>query len=501
MIKKQILFYTTLLLLITAFTLSAAYIDYDLWARLIAGMGVIDGGHVLKQDFLSYTPVHTWYDHEWGSGVIFYAFLKFFGADGLLYLQIALSFLVFFAASKVVKLRTGITDYNILIFFLAAMAAMNNLNHPVRCHMFSFLFFTIFIYILEKVRRKACYKLLLLLPLITLVWNNLHGGVVAGLGLIAMYIAGEIFNRKPYRQYVIALCVSALSLIINPWGIDYIKFLLHATTMPRPSIIEWHGLFSRLHIHRMYKFKLFLFLLLVFEIFNTVKAFKNFKPFELYHKIDKVKLIVLSATLLLAVQHIKMIPFFCIAALCYCYEDISSIFDKISQKAVYIAIILITCLSLANKNFELPLNSKIYPVTEVEFIRANDIKGNILVDFGLGSYTSYKLYPHNKIYMDGRYEEVYPDELIVLLNKFYGFEIPAWDDILKRYPPDIVLVKQTSPIYVLMKKYKGYKHIFTGSAFGVFIREELYTGNYNIPILDKKYYRHTLFNTDIKFSR
>jgi len=74
--KKSFVFYLALFLLILTFSMSANYFDYDLWARLIAGMGVVDGGHVLTQDFLSYTPVHTWFDHEWGSGVIFYLFLK-----------------------------------------------------------------------------------------------------------------------------------------------------------------------------------------------------------------------------------------------------------------------------------------------------------------------------------------------------------------------------------------------------------------------------------------
>ena len=62
--KKGLIFYITLFLLILAFSTAATHFDFDLWARLIAGMGVIDGGHVLKQDFLSYTPVHTWWDHD-----------------------------------------------------------------------------------------------------------------------------------------------------------------------------------------------------------------------------------------------------------------------------------------------------------------------------------------------------------------------------------------------------------------------------------------------------
>ena len=145
--KKTLLFYLTLFLLIVAFTLCANYLDFDLWARLIAGMGVVEGGRVLTEDFLSYTPVHTWYDHEWGSGVIFYAVLKFLGEKGLIYLQSLLVFLVFFTATRVVKLRTGISNFNILFYFFCLMAAMTNLNHPVRCHSLAF-YFLHYLYIL-----------------------------------------------------------------------------------------------------------------------------------------------------------------------------------------------------------------------------------------------------------------------------------------------------------------------------------------------------------------
>ena len=60
---KIILFYITLLILIFAYTLNAPYLDFDLWARLIAGMGVIEGVHFFTQYLLSNTPVNTWYDN------------------------------------------------------------------------------------------------------------------------------------------------------------------------------------------------------------------------------------------------------------------------------------------------------------------------------------------------------------------------------------------------------------------------------------------------------
>ncbi len=497
---KIILFYITLLILIFAYTLNAPYLDFDLWARLIAGMGVIEGGHVLTQDFLSYTPVHTWYDHEWGAGVIFYAFLKLFGHYGILILQTLLPFLTFFIATRVAKIRTGLQPYNLLFFFFCLIAAMANLNHPVRCHLFSFLFFALFIYILEKVRHGANPKLLILLPVLTILWNNIHGGVVAGLGLIGMYFVGEVFNRKPVKNYILTLAASCAVLIINPWGFDYVKFLLHATTMERPLIGEWQGLFSELHRKFKVIFKVFLFGIAAIELFNIGKAIKKSTIAEVYQKADKVKIIVLLVTAYLAISHIKMLPFFCVAVACYCYEDVVWLFEKVNEKAIYILLLAMSIFTIGVKKIELPLNFSIYPMTEIEFIKANNLKGNILVDFGLGSYASYKLYPNCKIYMDGRYEEVYPDELIVLNDRFYASK-GNWDDVLTKYPPDIILIQNNLPVYKLMKQKAGWRMIFEGNVFGVFIRSDMYTGNYRLPSLEREYYKKALFDTDIKFSR
>ena len=498
--KKSIIFYTTLLLLLLAYALNASFLDFDLWARLIAGMGVIDGGHVLTEDFLSYTPVHTWYDHEWGAGVIFYAFLKLFGHYGILLLQVILPFLTFFVATRVTKIRTGTQPYNLLFYFFCLMAAMSNLNHPVRCHLFSFLFFALFIYILEKVRHGKSPKLLILLPFLTILWNNIHGGVVAGLGLIGMYIVGEIYNRKPFKNYIYALIASCAVLTINPWGFEYIKFLLTATTMNRPLIVEWQGLFS--DVHRPYQiiFKMFLCAVAVIELLNLNKAIKNSSLLQLYQKADKVKWIVLLVTAYLSITHIKMLPFFCVAVACYCYEDLAWIFQKVNEKAVYILLIGMSLYTIAVKQIELPINFSIYPVAEVEFLKVNNIKGNILVDFGIGSFASYKLYPDCKIYMDGRYEEVYPDELLTINDRFYATK-GSWDDVLYKYPPDIILIQNNLPVYKLMLKKEGWHRIYEGSVFAVFVNDKLYTGNYKMPSLEREYYKKTLFDTDIKFTR
>ena len=420
--KKALLFYITLFLLILAFSTTATHFDYDLWARLIAGMGVIDGGNVLTSDFLSYTPVHTWFDHEWGSGAIFYAVLKLFGAYSLIILQALMLFGIFFVASRVVKNRTNISPYNILFYFFTLMAVMENLNNPIRCHMFSFLFFTIFIYLLEKVR-KGNNKLLFIIPTLIILWNNIHGGVVAGLGLLGMYAVGEFLNKKPCSKYLITLAISLPLLLINPWGYKYTKFLLMANTMKRPYIVEWWGLFSKFYLFKLPHWK---------------------------------------------------------------------------NRMIYIMLLFISIFTLSSKNFSVPVGMDAYPVKEVEFIKANNIKGNILTNFGYGSYVSYKLYPQNKIFMDGRYEEVYYDYMVPMLKEFL-LAYPHWKQVFEYFPPDVMIIENSYPVYNVLKQEGKWIAVYEGKYFGVFLPKKVANKKFVQPTSDINYYKNTLFTTGIKF--
>jgi len=497
---RVLLFFVTLLLLCFIITANVAHFDFDLWARLIAGMGFVDGGQVLKQDFLSYTPTHTWWDHEYGSGIVFYFFLKHFGAYSLIFLQTFLVFLTFVFVIKTIKIRGIKTPYNFLFYLLPLVALSTNFGSPVRCHLFSFLFFTIFLYILE-LARKGKVKLLYILPVLTVIWNNLHGGVVSGLGMIFIYMCAAVLEKKPFKHYIFSGLLSTLSLIINPWGYEYIKFLFMANTMSRVHIAEWWELFSKFHLFRQIPFKIFMFLIVALEVTVCVAGrTKSLKDF--WNRLDKVKFLVLSVTLLLSIMHVKLLPFFVITACIFCYED----FDKLvnpklpawSANFTCLFVLFVSLFSFGIKKYDIPLGIAAYPHREVEFIKVNKLQGNILVNFGLGSFVSYKLYPQNLIYMDGRYEEVYYDDMVPLLDKFYTVKV-GWDEVLKKYPPEIMIIEKYYPVYQVLTHSTDWANVYEGEVFGVFVKSKELKKSYTLPSNDIQYYKDTLFDTAIKF--
>ncbi len=497
---KNLIFYIFLFLICLSFASHALGYDYDLWARLIVGQSVIETGHVLTRDFLSYTPTHEWIDHEWGASVIIYAFQHLFGAAGIIWLQSILTFLIFYFAFKVIELNVPkeISKYNIVFYFFAIYVMQDVFFYPVRCHMFTFMFFAMFLYILEYVRVKQNYKVLAILPILIILWNNIHGGVVAGLGLILVYAIGEALNKKEFKPYLITLLVSIPLMLINPYGAKYLKFLLMANTMKRADIVEWWGIFSPYHMYSYFAFKYFMFFILGLE---CVKVFKE--GFS-YARADKTKFLLILITTILAIQHLKLIRFFVIIAVAFAYVDFYAFIKDFSltkwKNLIIYTFLGLFCFSLLRVADYRPRVSFVFPVLETEFVKVNDLKGNILVNLGLGSYVSYKLYPNNLIFMDGRYEEVYYDEMVPLLRRFH-LVLDGWDEVLKKYPPDVMILENEYPIIDKLKEMQNWHEAYKGNRFTVFVNDKLKKDNYEQPTMNFTYYENSIFDTGVNFRK
>lgn len=246
-----------------------------------------------------------------------------------------------------------------------------------------------------------------------------------------------------------------------------------------------------------------MFFTVIIEVIKNYKIIKNESLQKWYKNADKVKVIVLLSTLYLSIIHVKLIPLFVISAVAFTYEDFYALiknvkFPSYKDKLVYGLILFMSIFALTAKQLSLPLDFETYPVKEVEFIKENNIKGNILVNFGLGSYVSYKLYPQNLIFMDGRYEEVYYDFMVPLLKKFYLVN-PGWVEVLVKYPPDCMIIEKYYPVYNKLKNSNNWVLVYESKVFGVFVPYTKLKKSYILPSNDIKYYKNTLFDTGIKF--
>lgn len=405
--------------------------------------------------------------------------------------------MIFFIQS--VKIRfADKSDYkNILICFIVLKSFLSTYAAPIRAQSFTILFFMIELYILEKIRKTGNNKLFLILPFIFLLWGNMHGGVFSGIGILALYAIGEVLNKKAFKYYVECALISFLVLFINPFGIDYVKFLLYAINFDHSNILEWAGLFSL-------NYKLYMPFTLLICFYIILEIFKCFKYGFSYSRLDKTKFLVIMVTLYLAISHIKMISFFALAAPMFCYNDIYSLFNNIkfprySIHFVNFGFLVYSIIIIGSTNFTPLIDYNHYPVLETEFVRKNHITGKILTSFADGAYVSYKLYPQNTIYMDGRYETVYENKIPEDLKNFEYLH-KDYDYILKVYSPDIILLNKNKPAFKYLKNQnKDYFLVFMGFNYGLFIKWNKYRNDFEDPSGDLKYYRNSVFDTNITF--
>lgn len=514
---KRTLFIITLFIFCIGLCSINNYPDNDLWARLIVGKYVVETLSILKYDFLSYTQTHAWYDHEWGASVFFYIALKYFGDSGLIFLKGILTALTLFFCYKTVDLRKpdSTISYNILYYSFMFLAAYKLLGATTRCLLFTCLFFSIFVYILE-LSRTGKKKVLILLPFIMVLWSNIHGGCLSGLGIICIYIAGEFLNKKPYKEYIYTLLGCLAALFINPYGIEYIKFLFMAATMKREYITEWQSPFYNKYQFSYFRYKLYLIIMLLTQFIYIIKNKVS------YNKLDKTKFLIIISMAYLSITHIRHINFFIFTAGTLLYDEFYYLYNKgtnfikgilrirnermlskirlFKEICIYFFLLIISLPPLLDRNKQINITTTEYPRYAVEFIKINNLTGNLFINFDWGSYAAYKLYPNNLIVMDGRYEEVYDNDLFLQLKDFHLVK-NDWYKVIRENKTDVMIIEKKYPVYKEIEKHPDWKLVFENNLSGVFVPVTFNKKSYIMPKIDDKYYNDTKFITQIDLKK
>jgi hypothetical protein len=101
-----------------------------------------------------------------------------------------------------------------------------------------------------------------------------------------------------------------------------------------------------------------------------------------------------------------------------------------------------------------------------------------MVPFAQGAYVSWKLFPAVKVSVDGRYEVAYSNELVDRMFRFYAAE-PGWEETLKAYPTDLVLVSRRAPLARVIQE-SGWRKAYEDREFELYARPGL-----NLPFSDR----------------
>ena len=502
MIKKIVLpdklKITLFYLFIFAFALIAGIhgssIDMDLYSRFIMGHNILSTGSIMYKDIVSYTPTHTWFDHEWLSSFLMFFIFKYFGIWGLHLLKALLCFSVISLVDLfiVFKQKQFFYKYKSLYLFLviALLMHIEFFHYTIRCQLFTYAFLPLLIILLEIYRKNANSKTIYYIPLLMLIWLNCHGGSMYGVGVFGLYIIGELILRKPVKKLFIVLAFTFLVYLINPWGIDFVKFMISAIGIDRTYIGEWQSPFT-FPPELVVAYVLIQICIISIYIYGQIRNKVNFKT------MDYTKLMVLVVTMIIGLRYIKHNATYFLLVSMYLYDEVSKVFDdivnlfkKFTKKTFSINWILVPVYAgffifvLTHYNFEEEYLATIdqQPVYALQFLKDNNIKGKIMVPYYNGGYIAYKCYPDLKIYMDGRQEQVYDLDIFHGLMEFLFYNKKNAESVLEKYPPDIIIAEKYWRGTLFLDSYQSYyKKVYENGVYNVYLAPNVQRFNYKTP--------------------
>ena len=222
-------------LLLIAFLLPISPQDY--WWYLRLGRDILSSGAVPSADTFTFTRLgQPIYYQAWLAAVVFWGVFKL-GGLALTFLLRGLLIAVTYGLLWSLMRRLGAGPQLAAIFtFLAALASSNNWS--VRPQLLVYPLFMLTLWVLYDWLRGGS-KSLWVLPLISLLWCNLHGSFVLFFFLVFSALVLGSGDRKRLLPWALA---SAAVMFINPRGpvivLDTVDMLVSPSN--QSFSVEWH---------------------------------------------------------------------------------------------------------------------------------------------------------------------------------------------------------------------------------------------------------------------
>jgi hypothetical protein len=451
--------------------------DPDLYGHLRFGERILTTGHIPRVDPYSYSIQGLrWVSHEWLSEVVIAWFYFHGGVVGLKLLKLGCS-----AALVIILLdamrETGATPLTQFAILIAASIRLSA-QMQFRPQLFTYLLLALLLMLLARdtFRRRAA--LWITVPMFAL-WANLHGGFVVGLGVLGLYTivrGGQDIaaGRGAARLFRLAATTSAciVATIFTPYGPGTMLSVLR--TIGNPSMLgainEWQPLIRATIVEYHVAHLPFLYDFSVFGIFLATAAAIALAP-----DTGDLAMIAIAAVLVAAafvqVRNVPlgmiaaMIPLARHATLALAARRTAQSIDSAPRREISLvgqAALVLAALVLAAETglFSRTLGlTESYPAGALAFMDARGLSGNMLCEYSWNDYVIFHEWAHDKVFLDSRFEMIYPAQVIDDYLAF-TFGRAGADRALTRYPNEYVLIDPRTIAAAAMARAPGWTLIY-----------------------------------------
>lgn len=447
--------------------------DGDLGFHITLGRRIIDQGAIPMQDIFSHTLTgESIIEHEWMAGVIFAAAESAFGFNGIILLCALVIATAFWLIYKWCRSNHQSLIFSILVTFLAVFSSI--VHWLARPHVFTFLILVVWTMILDRLRQgktKAWWTL----PIIMLLWVNLHGVFLVGFATWFFFGLGvgwdEIFYKKLqennlpphfWHSYLLGGGTAFITSLINPYGFRLYRMIVThvGNDFLTDNTIEFMS--PDFHNWAFWPALIFIALLIVSLGLSNRRKSAGY-------------LFNAGAWLAFGLYSARNLPLFAMVSVPLL---VSSLDDLINDTAVQpklfnllkktntrleiidnglkgyllpVLSIIITVAGLAaGLRFDFSgegygFDPEVFPEGAVNWLETNPQDGEMLNDFKWGGYLQYRLWPEKKVFIDSKshfYGEDFVRDYLKIINTEEG-----WQSLLDQYnvfwailPPDVPVV-------------------------------------------------------------
>ncbi len=467
--------------------------DPDLWAHTLVGEHILRTGKLQNFEPYSWTAAGTpWINHELLAEIALGGAHWLLGGMGIMVLKVLVGFLTFGIALKL-GLEQLKWPQRAVAWAVGGLAVVEiSYGFAPRPQIFTALGLAIELALLRRIANGGKWWCAAL-PVLTALWVNTHGGVLAGLAImfvtaacftiqwmnpgIAKRLSSETVPGLLVAGLWIASVLSAAALLVNPYGWRLIEWTISGVVWlhERTELEEWRPTPPSLS-HAA------LFVLLILAGASFLLSRRKRALWEIA---------VTAGLAVFALRSVRHVPLFAITALAFVpphladvlvrfrehYAKLDEMFrQRRTQLVTSIALALVAgaeftaAFSLHKDHpftMEVPRNQ--YPMAAVDFIRTHQLRGNLLVFFDWGEMCLWEL-PQCAVSLDGRWETCYPRDLIPEHWKFYNAE-PTDKKILDISKADLALLPGNLAGTVALAHTAGWVVAYEDNLAAVLVRD------------------------------
>lgn len=383
------------------------------------------------------------------------------------------------------------TNFFFALFLTLLALSASTIHFLARPHVFSWLFTLAWFWILDSTERNALRglhdrgdRVLWLLPVLMMIWVNVHGGFLLGVVLLGIFWLSALWillSAKESRIESIALrfaagnllrsltwvgLLSIVASLVNPYGW---KLYQHIYGYLTDSFLMDHIDEFQSPNFRGVAQKCFLALLLVavaalavrgrgLRLSNVLVAL-----FAVYAGLTASRNLPISAILLAMIVG-PLAPAIGIGDR---FAGSKSAIESGLKQHLWPAIAVIATFVIAihggrvgsGQIMNAHFGPKRMPIEAVNYLQAHDLGGPVLAPDYWGGYLIYRLYPQVRVVVDDRHD-FYGQEFLKSYVRMIHVE-QGWQDFLREQHPRCVLLPRNSALANVLLHTNGWKVTYT----------------------------------------